>query len=283
MGESEQRRGEEMGLTVKQRQAVMEELRKQYHRATKKEKTKILDGFVDLTHLNRSYARTTLRAKVAQGRGPVHRPRASMYTGAILRALTEFWHLSDRLCGKRLVPFLQRIVPFLETRGQLDLAPAVRDLLLRMSPATCDRLLQDVRTKEEPWEHPHPRPGMLLLRQVPVQTAAEWDPPRPGFVAVDLVTHEGSVAGGEDACTLDVTDMRAGWTETRAVRNKNQEHVFAALKGIRSSLPFPFLGIHSDNGSEFMNGHLLRYCHQEHITLTRSRPCLLYTSPSPRE
>ena len=272
MGESEQRRGEEMGLTVKQRQAVMEELRKQYHRATKKEKTKILDGFVDLTHLNRSYARTTLRAKVAQGRGPVHRPRASMYTGAILPALTEFWHLSDRLCGKRLVPFLQRIIPFLETRGQFDLAPAVRGLLLRMSPATCDRLLQDVRTKEEPWEHPHPRPGMLLLQQVPVQTAAEWDRTRPGFVAVDLVTHEGSVAGGEYACTLDVTDVVTGWTETRAVRNKSQEQVFAALRGIRSSLPFPLLGIHSDNGSEFMNNHLIRYCHQQHITLTRSRP-----------
>ena len=223
-------------------------------------------------HLNRSYARSTLRAKVAQGRGLVHRPRVSVYKGAVLPALTEFWHLSDRLCGKRLVPFLQRIVPFLETRGQLNLAPAVRGLLLHMSPATCDRLLQDVRTKEEPWEHPHPRPGMLLLRQVPVQTAAEWDPPRPGFVAVDLVTHEGSIAGGEYACTLDVTDVATGWTETRAVRNKSQEQVFAALRGIRSNLPFPLLGIHSDNGSEFMNNHLIRYCHQEHITKARSRP-----------
>jgi hypothetical protein len=113
---------------------------------------------------------------------------------------------------------------------------------------------------------------MLLLRQVPVQTAAEWDRTRPGFVAVDLVTHEGSVAGGEYACTLDVTDVATGWTETRAVRNKSQEQVFAALRGIRSSLPFPLLGIHSDNGSEFMNNHLIRYCHQQHITLTRSRP-----------
>lgn len=78
---------------------------------------------------------------------------------------------------------------------------------------------------------------MLLLRQVPVQTAAEWDRTRPGFVAVDLVTHEGSVAGGEDACTLDVIDVATGWTETRAVRNKSQEQVFAALRGIRSSLP----------------------------------------------
>jgi len=89
---------------------------------------------------------------------------------------------------------------------------------------------------------------------------------------VDLVTHEGSVAGGEDAFLLDVTDVATGWTETRAVRNKSQEHVFAALRDIRSNLPFPLLGIHSDNGTEFMNNHLIRYCHQQHITLTRSRP-----------
>ncbi|MBA4365076.1 MAG: hypothetical protein C0398_03585 [Coprothermobacter sp.] len=89
---------------------------------------------------------------------------------------------------------------------------------------------------------------------------------------MDLVTHEGSVASGEYACTLDVTDVATGWTETRAVRNKSQEHIVAALRGIRSDLLFPLLGIHSDNGSEFMNNHLIRYCHQEHITKARSRP-----------
>lgn len=272
MEEDEQRRGEEMGLTWKQRQAVIEELRKQYRHATKKEKTKILDGFVSLTHLNRSYARRVLRAESTPVRKGICHPRASVYTGVLLPALTEFWHLSDRLCGKRLVPFLRRIIPFLETRGQLNLAPAVRDLLLRMSPATCDRLLHGVRTKEEPWEHPRPRPGNLLLHQVPVQTSAEWNRTRPGFVAVDLVTHEGGIAGGEYACTVDVTDIVTGWTETRAVRNKSQEHVFAALSDIRSHLPFPLLGIHSDNGSEFINNHLIRYCQHEHITMTRSRP-----------
>jgi|SRR5450756_1128182 len=83
MEEGEQRRGEEMGLTVKQRQAVMNELRGQYLHTPPNEKSRILDGFVDLTHLNRSYARSTLRARGAQGRGPVHRPRASVYKGAV--------------------------------------------------------------------------------------------------------------------------------------------------------------------------------------------------------
>ena len=176
MEEGEQRRGGEMGLTVKQRQAVMKELRGKYAHASKKEKSRILDTFVDLAHLNRSYAGSVLRAGGVRVKDHIHRPRASVYTGAILPALTEFWHLSDRLCGKRLIPFLQRIIPFLETRGQLNLAPAVRDLLLHMSPASCDRLLHDVRTKEEPWEHPHPRVlarfscGRSLFRLLPSGT-----------------------------------------------------------------------------------------------------------------
>src|SRR5664280_2600902 len=190
MGEREQMRGEYIGTPMKQRQAIINKLQGQYLHASKNEKSRILNEFVDPTHLNRSYARSILRTKGEQGRGPVHRPRAFVYTVVALPALTEFWHLSDRLCGKRFVLFLRRMIPFLETRGQLDLAPAVQGLLLHMSPATCDRLLQDVRRKEEPWEHPHPRLGILLPQQVPVQTAAEWDRTRPGFVAVDLVTPE---------------------------------------------------------------------------------------------
>ncbi|RIE15618.1 hypothetical protein [Candidatus Cryosericum septentrionale] len=102
MEEGEQMRGEEMGLTVKQRQAVMNELRGQYLHAPPNEKSRILDGFVDLTHLNRSSARSTLRARATQGTGLVHRPWASVYTAAVIPVLTEFWRLSDRLCGKRL-------------------------------------------------------------------------------------------------------------------------------------------------------------------------------------
>src|SRR5664279_6217836 len=93
-------RGEHMGTPMKQRQAIINKPQGQYHHASKNEKSRILNGFMDLTHLNRSYARSILRTKGAQGRGPVHRPRAFVYIGAILPALTEFWHLSDRLCGK---------------------------------------------------------------------------------------------------------------------------------------------------------------------------------------
>ena len=68
-----------------------------------------------------------------------------------------------------------------------------------------------------------------------------------------------------------MTDMASTWTETEAIINKAQIWVFDALKHIRSHLPFPLLCIDSDNGSEFINNHLLNYRKQESITFTRGR------------
>jgi hypothetical protein len=112
----------------------------------------------------------------------------------------------------------------------------------------------------------------LLKHQIPVRTFSEWDEQRPGFVEIDLVGHEGGDPNGDYAQTLDMTDICTGWTETQAVRNKARVWVFEALKEIRKRLPFRLLGIDSDNGGEFINGHLVDYCENEKITFTRARP-----------
>jgi len=88
---------------------------------------------------------------------------------------------------------------------------------------------------------------------------------------LDLVQHEGGNSSGFFACTLDVTDVATGWTEMRAVPTKAQTHVFAALEHIGRDLPFPLLGIDSDNGEEFINDELLRYCRSQQLTFTRGR------------
>ena len=115
------------------------------------------------------------------------------------------------------------------------------------------------------------KPGTLLKHQIPIRTFAEWDEAVPGFVEMDLVDHSGGSISGDFAHTLNVTDVRTGWTEMRAVPNKAQIHVFAALTVIRGRLPIPLKGIDSDNGAEFINNQLLRYCEQEQITFTRGR------------
>jgi hypothetical protein len=115
------------------------------------------------------------------------------------------------------------------------------------------------------------KPGTLLKHQIPIRTFSEWDEQRPGFVEIDLVGHEGGNPRGDFIQTLNVTDVCTGWTEMQAVKNKAQIWVFEALKDIRERLPFDLLGIDSDNGGEFINNHLVGFCHEEHITFTRSR------------
>jgi hypothetical protein len=111
----------------------------------------------------------------------------------------------------------------------------------------------------------------LLKDSIPIRTWAEWNDAVPGFVEIDLVGHEGGNAIGEHCYTLTVTDIATGWTENRSVRNKAEKWVFEALMSIRSAFPFPIIGIDSDNGSEFINWHLLNWCEKNKTTFTRSR------------
>ena len=94
----------------------------------------------------------------------------------------------------------------------------------------------------------------------------------PGFTEIDRVSHSGNSASGEFCYSLNVTDIHTGWTETRAVLGRSQEAVRAALEAVRQALPFPLRGIDSDNGSEFINHHLGRYCQDRAIQFTRGRP-----------
>ncbi|MBU4509679.1 transposase family protein, partial [bacterium] len=89
---------------------------------------------------------------------------------------------------------------------------------------------------------------------------------------VDLVSHDGGATRGDFNQSLNFTDIATGWEEMVAVKNKAQIWVFAGIETIKERLPFSILGIDSDNGAEFINAHLLRYCKKEQITFTRSRP-----------
>jgi hypothetical protein len=174
--------------------------------------------------------------------------------------------------GKRLAPFLGELVATLRRFAELDITEECAALLVGMSAATIDRRLAPERKKHQLKGRSLTKPGSLLKSQIPIRTWAQWDDAVPGFVEIDLVGHEGGNAVGEHAYTLTVTDIATGWTENRSVRNKARKWVIAALDDIEKSMPFPLLGIDSDNGSEFINHHLLDWCEKREITFTRSRP-----------
>jgi len=273
-----------MRLAMKARQEVTKATAGQYRGASKKEKGKILDQFIATTGYSRWYARLVLRHEgrrvqtskhtivVVERKSRRSRKRARYYDEKVQIALVKLWRIMDYVCGKRLQPMLPELITVLERYNEFRCDRETKAKLLRISAASIDRLLQPERRKYELRGRAGTKPGTLLKKQIPIRTFAEWDEQQPGFVEIDLVAHDGGLAAGDYCQTLDVTDIATTWTETLAVRNKAQTWVFAALKEMRQKLPFPLLGIDSDNGSEFINTYLLSYCQQQKLSFTRSRP-----------
>jgi hypothetical protein len=267
-----------MGLMMREKVSVIRELGERYRRGGKREKGEVLDEVCKLTKYNRCYASQLLKhpkrggqKKAGVGRGKAKRVRRRQYDDEVVRALKRIWVIMDCICGKRLAPNLREVIRVLEKWGELEVTVEVGKKLERISASTIDRLLCDERKELMLGSRSRTKPGTLLKSQIPIRTFSEWDDARIGFVEIDLVGHDGGDGSGDFAQTLDATDISSGWTETEAVRNKAQVHVFEALGQIRQRLPFQLLGIDSDNGSEFINGPLLRFCQAEKITFTRSR------------
>jgi hypothetical protein len=259
-----------MAVRQQRKHELAAALQGRYVKAGRAEKGQILDEFVAATGYHRKWALGLLRrgpppARVGRG----GRPR--VYSAVVVGTLRTVWEASGELCGKRLAPFLAEFVPALEAEGVLTLEPTVRERRLQMSAATIDRRRHPFRLARRPGLGTT-KPGPLLKQQVPIQTYTPWDEQRPGFVEIDLVAHGGTRTAGHYVNTLTVTDVATGWTECAAVGGKGQAAVFGALEQVRERFPVPLLGIDSDNGSEFLNAHWVRWCEQERLTFTRSRP-----------
>ena len=257
-------------MSQRSKKELLQAVRPRYLKANKADKRRILGEFVAATGYHRKYAIRLLK----NGPGPKARKkkgRRKEYQGEVVQALTQIWEICGRICSKRLHPFLPEMTAALERHNEIRLSPETKALLLRMSRSTIDRCLQPAR-----FEHRRglstTKPGALLKKAIPVRTYAEWDDARPGFVEMDLVAHCGETTAGQYLNTLTVVDISTGWTECLAVYQKTQQAVFEAILQLRQRLPFPLLGVDSDNGGEFINDILYRYCLTEQITFTRSRP-----------
>ena len=247
-------------------------LKKRYAKASKKERGQILDEYTQTTNCHRKHAIAVLRGKRGRARSLLARTRHRVYLPEDARALEKLSQLFDVINAKLLRAAMNNELKHLYGSGFLQISRACYERLKRISPATIDRLRnRSGRGLPPRVTRSHTKPGSLLKSQIRVRTWNEWNEDRPGFTEMDLVAHDGGDASGDFAHTLDFTDIKTGWTECAAARNKAQIHVFAALKQVRARLPFPLLGIDSDNGSEFINNELIRYADQEQLTFTRSR------------
>jgi len=172
-------------LTMRQKKAVTKELKDRYQRASKKEKTIILNGFIQLTGYNRCYACQILkkkervlgylniagkRARLVRDNRKIKRKKKKIYDQDVLVALKEIWKISDYICSKRLAPFLSEIIPVLERWGEIKLSTKVREKLFKISAATIDRMLADTRKRYRIKGRSTTKPGTLLKKSIPIRT-----------------------------------------------------------------------------------------------------------------
>lgn len=260
-------------MSLKSKRELLEVVRPRYLKAKKLEKQKMLDEFTCATGYHRKHAIRVLKNQVQVQNRLKGKTKAykTIYCGEVVQVLEQIWEIYGQICSKRLHPFLPEAIKVLQRYKEINISKNTKELLLKISSASIDRCLRPSRIKS-----PHglstTKPGSLLKNLIPVRTFTEWDQERPGFMEIDLVAHCGNTTEGQYLNTLTCTDLSTGWTDVTALSHRSQEAVSQAIHLMRQRLPFPLLGIDSDNGSEFINDLLYRYCLEEKITFTRSRP-----------
>jgi hypothetical protein len=257
-------------MSKKSKDDLTKRMHARYLQASRVEKSRILDEYVAATGFHRKHAIRKLRKGLPECRRE-RRGRQRTYTGEVVRALAEIWRICGCICGKRLQPFIPEMVTVLERHNELVIDPETRALLLQMSAATIDRRLAPFR-QQRGRGLSTTKPGTLLKDAIPIRTFADWDDAKPGFVEMDLVAHCGETTAGQYLQTLTATDVSTGWTECLALLKRSQIAVSEAMVELQGRLPFPLLGVDSDNDSVFINDTLRRHCEGEEITFTRSRP-----------
>lgn len=259
-----------------------------YRKASRKEKTRMLNELEEILHMHRKHIAYLLRnagRKVYTPKGVKviadpecswvsKRGRKKVYTEEIIPPLVKLWRLSGYRSSKHLVAFIRLNKDVIFNHPEFSsLDEEIKNKLLKISPATVDRLLKPIRDKEEITQRYRKNPhGSYLKKKIPVESYFDKPKDMFGYVELDLVHHGGESAKGDFAYTLTFTEITTDWTELRALKNRAEVWTHKALKDILDNIPFKVRRFHSDNGTEFINYHLLRFVKERGIEFTRSRP-----------
>jgi hypothetical protein len=245
-----------------------------YRKASKKQKTAILNEFCQTCGYNRKYAIYLLYTfKRFIKPKPKKRGKPSKYNRPeIITPLRRIWLAANLPCSKRLRAILPQWLGFYhKEHGHLPVK--IVQLLLKISAPTIDRILKPYKAKYKTKGRCATKPGTLLKKHILVKTD-QWDEFRPGFLEADTVALCGQRLEGDFTYIVVYTDIATTWNEQRAVWGKGETGVLEQTKDVEASIPFDLLGFDCDNGSEFLNWHLLRHFAErpKPIQFTRSRP-----------
>jgi hypothetical protein len=251
-------------MSKKARWEYLKAIWQRYQEADREAKKRILDEFCATTGYHRKYAIWKLN-----GPCPRHRPqarqsrnRAYHYKASALNLIERIWREAGFPCSQRLKAIIPDWMPAI--RHEFNTTPELQEQILAISARQIDRRLKKRKRQEHRRLYGRTKPGRFLKHHIPIRTV-HWNIKTPGYCEVDLVSHSGNNASGLFAYSVNLTDIFTGWVETRAVLGKGEQGVVAAIEHMRQALPFPLLGLDCDNGSEFINAHLQRYCQLHRI------------------
>jgi hypothetical protein len=258
-------------MSQQTRKEILERLRRRYRSAGPEHKRKLLDQAQDLLGYHRKSAVRALGAVRPEPTPWVNTGRPVSYEPKVLLPwLRPIWQATDYACGRRLEAMMPEWLPAYEAYERRVPAEA-REKLLSASARTLDRLLQPLRARGQ--GRSLTRPGTLLRHQIPIRGSL-WEADKPGWLEVDTVALCGGSVAGEFVWMLDGVDYATTWVEVRAIWGRGRAATLAALQDIEQNLPFPLLGLDSDNGGEFLNHHVLEWLQKRArpVFMTRSRP-----------
>src|SRR3990167_8935503 len=259
-----------MPMSKTTRKEMLPRMRERYLRRGKKGKKVMIDDLCDQCNYSRKHAIKLLNAKAGWGGDPQKRKgRPPRYGKDTEKIVLKLWQVSEQTCGKRLKAMVPLWLPYYEKMyGQLK--ESIQEQVLSISAAQIDRILSPHKVMKG---RCGTKPGSILKTQIPIRTD-NWDATQPGFLEADTVAHCGGSLAGDHIWSVTYTDIFSGWTVNRGVWNKGADGIVKATQSMEELLPFEILGFDCDNGSEFLNQHLIRYLQNRPIPIqfTRSRP-----------
>lgn len=261
-------------MSPQSKKEYLKSIAQRYQKASKQEKSKILEEFCQICRYHRKYAIAKLNALRHLSKRPLKKrgPKPVYHHPEIAKALREIWLATNLICSKRLKAAIPNWIGFYQDDyGYLPLDLVKK--ILRVSPATIDRILHPVKHLYRGKGRCATKPGLLLKHHIPIKTN-QWDESRPGFLEADTVHHCGTSLTGMYAVSLNAVDIATEWSEQRATYGIGHYEIFMQIQDIEKSLPFSFLGLDCDNGGELLNKNIYRYLthRKAPVQFTRSRP-----------
>ncbi len=258
-------------MSIKSRKDYLKQVKRRYLKASKKEKSSMLSEFVKNTGYNEKYAIRILAPVHSYIEKSINRKRHYTYTNEDIYWLKKIWEIMDYPCGQRMAPMMPEMISKLVHFKELNIPEIAQEKLMYIGSSTIDDRLRPFKIEAKRKINSTTKPGSLLKKQIPIRTIS-WDEQRIGCCELDTVVHCGDNASGEFICSIDLTDILTGWTETQAIMGRAQNRVISALDSMKNRLPFDLTAIDPDNGSEFINWQLFKYCYDNDVEFTRGRP-----------